>query len=744
MVDLYCTPFNQLLDRLRLEFANQQAMFDLPLRKWFLPHDDGVDLSVSFHGMRAANASGPASGPQTQMAQNLVLAWLAGGRIMELKTVQINDRLEIGRPCIDATNVGYNIEWSQELAVQQSLDQYVQGAMLIHALAHAPQAFGHPFGEVDMRAEAAGTIYDMSIGYDLEGIRSAKVRHFMDAMIDARESVERLRGDLPAGLRDLDYPTALSRSVTLSTFHGCPADEIERICEYLLTEVGVHTIVKMNPPMLGQEQLEHLLYDVMGYHDLRVHQAAYANGLQFDESVAMTTRLTELARQKGLSFGAKFSNTLEVENHRDFFDKSERVMYLSGAPLHVITLTLAHLYRQAVGADVPISFSAGVDRKNFYKLVQCGFVPITTCTDLLKVGGYGRLPPYLEGLRKDMARIGATTVSDYILDCRSVRETVDGVVDAGLQKYRCEVVAETQADPRYGEPQNRSVPRRLDSHLTLFDCITCYKCIPVCPNDANFVYETTPVDLAYRDLEVHPDGRCQEVGEIKRFELERQEQIANFADYCNHCGNCDTFCPEYDGPYLMKPSFFGSVEAFEAGTPHDGFCLLSPTEMVARLQGDRVHVIKHDDQWTFETQATVVTHGADGWRVTRPPTETQRGRCRPTLGAADVAGVGHRPHPRASGEYTVLACLPRPSRLRHCRGPILTLAFFPVTAGGVDHGRWTTRDSNPVDRDTRTAFCRRGMPVPGSVLLATTLVVRVDLAARLGPHGHPQLRTLRR
>ncbi len=88
-------------------------------------HD--ADLSVRFHDRVAGNPSGPASGPQTQMAQNLVLSWLAGGRIMELKTVQVNDELKISRPCIDATNVGYNVEWSQELRVPDSLDQYVQG-----------------------------------------------------------------------------------------------------------------------------------------------------------------------------------------------------------------------------------------------------------------------------------------------------------------------------------------------------------------------------------------------------------------------------------------------------------------------------------------------------------------------------------------------------------------------------------------------------------------------------------------
>jgi putative selenate reductase len=627
MVELFCTPWVQLIDRLRLEFALQQAMFDLPHAKWYLPpKEDGIDLSVPFHDMRAANAVGPASGPQSQMAQNLVLSWLAGGRVIELKTVQINDRLTIPRPCIDATNVGYNIEWSQELLVEQSLDQYVQGAMLIHMLASAPEVFGNPFGSVDMRSEAQGTIYDMSIGYNLAGIQSDKVRQFMDGMIDATESVERLRASIPKrlrALRELDYPTNISRSVTLSTFHGCPADEIERICEFLLDEVGVHTIVKMNPPMLGKERLEHLLYDVMQYKQIHVIDAAYTNGLQFGESVEMTRRLTSLARRRGLSFGAKFSNTLEVENHREFFPSSEEIMYLSGAPLHVITLTLAGAYREAVGTSVPISFSAGVDRKNFFKLLQCGFVPITTCTDLLKTGGYGRLPPYLAELRKDMQRVNATNVTDYILDCQSARsKTVDRLEAAALNTSQ--VITETQADERYYQDKNASVPRRIDSHLTLFDCITCYKCIPVCPNDANFVYETQPTEIAYQDIEVDADGAWRRVGKQQMFLLERQQQIANFADYCNHCGNCDTFCPEYDGPYLMKPSFFGSQEAFELGAPHDGFCVLSRNEMLSRIASKTRRLSRHDDGFIIGSEELTLFVHKDRIEVLAPPNQTSR------------------------------------------------------------------------------------------------------------------------
>jgi putative selenate reductase len=593
MVDLFCTPFADLIQRMRLEYRNQQSVFDLPARKWYMrPADEEwPDLSVRFHDWVAGNASGPASGPQTQMAQNLVLSWLAGGRIMELKTVQVNDELKISRPCIDAANIGYNVEWSQELRVADSLDQYVQGAMLIHMLRHAPDVFGNPFGDSSMTGTSGQPIYDMSIGYDLAGIQTPKVVNFIRGMIDARENVERLRNELPrwlGPLRELDYPTELSRSITLSTFHGCPADEIERICGFLLTELDVHVIVKMNPPMLGKERLEHLLYDVMGYTELRVNEKAYTSGLQFDESLEICGRLTQLAASRGLRFGAKFSNTLEVENHRDFFQPSEKIMYLSGAPLHVITLTLADEFRKAMGAKFPISFSAGVDRKNFATLVACGFVPITTCTDLLKTGGYGRLPPYLHDLRLQMERIGARTIDDFILDFRGHRTVAGGdPLQAGFLNTPI-IVDETQADVRYRAALNRGMPKKIDSHLVTFDCITCDKCIPVCPNDANFSYHTGELRLMYRDVEIWPDGSAVPIGDERVFSLEKADQIANFADYCNHCGNCDTFCPEYDGPYLKKPNFFGSRRAFDAGAPHDGYYLEKlPASLVlqCRIQG---------------------------------------------------------------------------------------------------------------------------------------------------------------
>jgi len=67
---------------------------------------------VDVHGHTAATPLGPAAGPHTQLAQNIVLSYLVGCRIFELKTVQILDELVIPRPCIDMRTVGFNVEWS--------------------------------------------------------------------------------------------------------------------------------------------------------------------------------------------------------------------------------------------------------------------------------------------------------------------------------------------------------------------------------------------------------------------------------------------------------------------------------------------------------------------------------------------------------------------------------------------------------------------------------------------------------
>lgn len=269
MAELRPYPFAALVRRALRELDERGTIFDLPVDKGFYG-SPRHDLTARFHRHAPSSPLGPAAGPQTQMAQNLVLSWLAGCRVMELKTVQIKDDLQIPRPCIDMATVGYNVEWSQELRLPQSLDEYVKGAMLIEIL--------RATGKLPLVAGFERTIYDMSVGYDLAGIQSPAITAFIAGLKDARPIVERLRGELTgelAAYRDLDYPTRLSDTLTLSTFHGCPPDEIERILAFLLEHHELDCNVKLNPMLLGPTRLRELLHDVLGYRDVIVPDSAF-------------------------------------------------------------------------------------------------------------------------------------------------------------------------------------------------------------------------------------------------------------------------------------------------------------------------------------------------------------------------------------------------------------------------------------------------------------------------------------
>jgi putative selenate reductase len=153
------------------------------------------------------------------------------------------------------------------------------------------------------------------------------------------------------------------------------------------------------------------------------------------------------------------------------------------------------------------------------------------------------------------------------------------------------LVAKATADPRYRAEQNRAVPRKIGSHLWLFDCVNCDKCVPVCPNDAMFVYETGVHAAAYQNYEVHGGAPVAVPGGI--FEVKKPHQLANFQDFCNDCGNCDTFCPEDGGPFVEKPRFFGSLDAWRRLNDRGGFFVLRAFDVDAvwaRIRGAEYHL----------------------------------------------------------------------------------------------------------------------------------------------------------
>ena len=315
----------------------------------------------------------------------------------------------------------------RSLTLAQSLEEYVKASMLIDMLKASGWAPDH-----------GDTVFDMSVGYDLAGIRSERVRAFMAGLMDARAIVDRLRGQIPdslAHLRDTPFVTRISDTVTLSTFHGCPPQEIEAIAAFLLQEVGLHVVVKLNPTLLGRAQVTEILHERLGYRDLKVPAAAFDSDATWQQVTGFVDRLGGLAHSLGRGFGVKFSNTLLVDNHKRFFPASEKQMYLSGPPLHVLAMLLVRRFRQTFGDRFPISFSGGIDAGNFADAVALGLKPVSVCSDMLKSGaysGYARGARYLVNLVKRMNAAGAADIDQFVIKAYGqAQAALDGTGAAG-------------------------------------------------------------------------------------------------------------------------------------------------------------------------------------------------------------------------------------------------------------------------------------------------------------------------
>jgi putative selenate reductase len=552
-----------LLARIEHEWSTRKRIFDLPTARFWKPDPD-IDLSFEFLGRPAATPVGPAAGPHSQMAQNIVLSWLGGARLFELKTVQVLDDLEIARPCIDMQTIGYNIEWSQELLVHESLEEYVKAWMIIEMLQR-----WEPISDYVGRPEDGGPgphVFDMSVGYDLAGIRSDKVAGFIDAMHDATDEIERLRAQIPddsvfAQFRDLEFPTHISDTITLSTFHGCPPDEIEAITKHLIDRHDIDVIVKLNPTLLGPDGVSAIIHDTLGYEYVQLVPKAFEEDLPFDRAITLIDELHRFALDHGHRFGIKLTNTLVVHNHKGWMP--DETMYLSGAPLHVLATAVLDKLATALpgrfmipghdgpdaatlpggrhGGDIMVSFSAGVTKENLADTIAMGVRPASVCSDLLKPGGYGRLAPMLKALTAAVADSGAVDLDGF----REARLTA--ARDAGQRDTAAGHLAYiTGADlASYHLEGHEKLPRSVDHDLQMWGCVACNFCVTVCPNDAFFKVPT-------------PDTLAAELDGAGR------QQYLVFSELCNECGNCLTFCPENGDPAMIKPRLYLDESRFAA------------------------------------------------------------------------------------------------------------------------------------------------------------------------------------
>ena len=489
---------DHLMHWIMSEYEQKKSIFGI---EKIVKHENGQALPI--YEEKIESPFGPAAGPNSQLAQNIVAAYVAGSRFFELKTVQVMDGADlaacISRPCIIAGDECYNCEWSTELYVPQAFAEYVKAWVACKLIAKE-----YNLGDPD------AFVFNMSVGYDLEGIKSPKVDKYINEMIEAKdtevfkecinwalEHVNEFKNVDEEYIRNIS--SNVSNSITESTLHGCPPAEIERIATYLITEKHLNTFIKCNPTLLGYEYARKRL-DGLGFDYIAFDDHHFVEDLQWADAVPMLHRLYDLCQEKGLEFGVKITNTFPVDVTRNELPSNE--MYMAGRALFPLSIHVARLLTDEFQGKLRISYSGGATIENIKELFDAGIWPITMATNILKPGGYQRM----------------SQIADELMECGS--ERFSGVNVAALAAIDDGV----EAKAMYRKPVKPLPERHVDKKLPLFDCFNA-PCRSGCP-----IEQDIP---AY--LQAMVDGDAKKALEII---LERNPLPFITGTICpHHCGD---------------------------------------------------------------------------------------------------------------------------------------------------------------------------------------------------------------
>ena len=517
-------PFGELLTRIMGEFRNHDSIFSIDKAQFY---KDDRKNTVNVFSQSCTTPMGPAAGPHTQLSQNIVASYLVGARFIELKTVQIMDHLEIAKPCIDARDEGYNVEWSTEYTLEKAYDEYLKAWIVLHMIESAME------GKV---VEKPSFIFNMSCGYNLEGIKQEKMQIFIDSMIDAGkkplfdEYINEAKALLDEGIlegsdwegreecvrKTLDKISRnICPSVTVSTMHGCPPKEIEAICSYLLTEKKLDTFVKLNPTLLGYDTVRKVLDD-LGFNYVVLKRESFEHDLQLSDAKAMLHRLVELAGKEGRKFGVKLTNTLGNVNPQDVLPGDER--YGSGRILLPLSTRVALILSEEFNGTLPISYSGGVSALSVKELFEIGIHPITLATDMLHPGGYAKM--------KQLCEICKEAPEAW------KKETIDV---SRLRKF-----VETVSSPKgiAGKEFRGTNSSKVGTPLSLFDCYVA-PCVEACP-----IHQPIPEYVALAG-----EGRLAEALSL----IYTSNALPNITGWiCDH--QCQNHCTrmDYEGPVQIR------------------------------------------------------------------------------------------------------------------------------------------------------------------------------------------------
>jgi putative selenate reductase len=274
---------------------------------------------------------------------------------------------------------------------------------------------------------------------------------------------------------DLDnISPQVATGITLSTLHGCPREEIEKIAAYLITEKGLHTWIKCNPTLLGYDTARGLL-DKMGYHYVAFDDHHFTNDIQFDDAVAMLARLKKTAGERGLDFGVKLTNTFPVQIRRNELPGNE--MYMSGRSLFPLSINVAQKLTNTFDGSLSISYSGGADYFNLKAILETGIRPVTLATAILKPGGYERLFQLAEIAQVTLA--AQQTLPAAVINVQALNALAESLPE--LPRYRKD----------YRQAGSRKPVSYSSQPIPLFDCSTA-----PCRSNGCPIHQDIPAYLA--------------------------------------------------------------------------------------------------------------------------------------------------------------------------------------------------------------------------------------------------------
>lgn len=482
--------FEELIQKLLKEYKKNKTFMGVPVKRV-------VDDSPI----------GPAAGPHTQLAGNIIAAYGAGASYFELKTVQILDgeELKIKKPCIYVGNEVFNTEWSTELTICEAQNEYIKAYIILNVLSK----------ELGL-GKKESIHFIMSVGYDLDGIKSKKVDNFLENMKNAENTYEWKKDiaflkehiDLFENFTLKDVEEILPQicnTVTLSTMHGCKSNEIERIALYLINEKHLNIYIKMNPTLAGENKIREI-FKYKGYDNLQFKEEIFKKDISLDNAIEMLKRVKDAADAANKKFGVKLTNTFPIMIENNELDGEE--MYMSGPALYPISIYVAGLIAEKFNEDISISYSGGTDLSNIQEILNTGISPVTVSSILLKPGGY-----------KNLTRLVEKSAS-----CKPYKSI-------NVQKLK-NLAEDAEKNVHYN--YKKTVHReKIYKEYSKF-CAICNNCSDVCPNRANV-----------------------------KIQVEDKSYVIHRDRLCNECGCCTFSCAMEHVPYKEKIALYEDKEEFE-------------------------------------------------------------------------------------------------------------------------------------------------------------------------------------